>query len=894
MSRAGLSVGGDAADRRGITDLILDLSDEPCCVARPDGAFVRVNDAWRGAFGWTDDALTEQRFVDLFHPADQASVVGATRAARSAGSTQHGAWNIRSADGSFREWAWRVRADEEAIYAMARPTAPAPAPRTERPEHDFIAAAFAAVGDGVCWIAADGCTVGASERYLEIVGATRDSVIGSFPPCAGVDSAERAHILGLAAAARNGASRTSEFEFVRRDGSRVAVAATGCPVPGTEHALVALRDLAPQQSATRELETTRGWLRDVGRASGRGLWVGDAAGDAEWVDPRLAEAVGQPVEALLGTSFETLIPVSLRGPVRAAFDRARRERLPREIETRLAAPDGADVLALVTFNPLADDSGRHRAMVATVVSTTARRRDDPSITTQTELLDVLGAATIALDFRGRVCNWSDGARKLTGLTSAEAIGRPAIPLLLPDEAYADTKAREDALIRDGSWQGEVRLHRKDGDPAPVYVYIVRPSERRGSAATVAVAIDLSAHKETESRFEDARGYLSAVARSMADGLVALTADGRVAYMNETAEQLLGWTLAELKGREMHATVHYQRADGTGFPAHECPVKQAAETGRAITIEDDVATHRNGSLIPIEYTVAPIRTGRGSRGVAVVMRDATKRRAAQRHVEDQLEALTWATRIRDALEKDELLLYAQPIIDLATDEVVRHELLLRMIVDGEVVTAADFLPHAENHSLMGQVDRWVVKQAAQYAAGGAHVELNLSPSSIGDPALLAQVEAVLAESGADPSRLIFEITETALIDDEDAARAFAEAMRRLGCGLALDDFGTGYGGFTYLKRLPVQHLKIDREFVRDLPDEQSSVHVVQAVVGLARNFGYKTVAEGVERPETLQALRVLGVNYAQGYALGRPAPALELLGAGANPPLATALAGSGAT
>jgi PAS domain S-box-containing protein len=879
-----------STDRPGNVEPFLELSDEPCCVVRPGDAFAGVNDAWRDAFGWTDDALTEQRFTELFHPADQASVVGAMRAARAARSTQRGDWKIRSADGGFRECAWRIRCDGEAVYAVARLHAQA----SERSERDVLGAAFASVGDGVCWIATDGRTVDASDRYVEIVGATRDSVLGSFPPCAGADSAERAYILDLAAAARKGEGRTSEFEFVRADGSPVAVVASGCPLPGAEHALVVLRDLAQQQRTARELETTRGWLNDIGRATGRQLWIGDAAGDAEWVDPRLAETVGEPVEDLLETNFETLIPASLRGPVRAAFDRARRERLPRQIETRLAAPDGAGAPALVSFHPLADDGGRHRGMVATVATAPAGRRDDPSVTTQTELLDVLGAATVALDSTGRICHWSDGLRKLTGFTSADAIGRPAVAWLLPDEARADTLEREEALIRDGSWQGEVHLRRKNGQAAPVYAHIVRPSERLGSVATVAVAIDLSTHKETESRFEDARGYLSAVARSMADGLVALTPDGRVAYMNETAERLLGWTLAELKGREMHATVHYQRADGSGYPADECPVKEAAETGRTITVEDDVATHRNGSLIPVEYTVAPIRTARGSRGVAIVLRDATQRRAAQHRVEEELEALTWVTRLRDALEQDRLVLYAQPIVDLASDEVVRHELLLRMIVDGEVVTAADFLPHAENHSLMGQVDRWVVKQAAQFAAGGASVELNLSAKSIGDPALLAQVEAVLAESGADPSRLIFEITETALIDDEDAARGFAEAMRRLGCGLALDDFGTGYGGFTYLKRLPVQFLKIDREFVRDLPDSQSSVHVVQAVVGLARNFGYKTVAEGVERPDTLQALRVLGVDFAQGYALGRPAPASEVIGTTHDPALGPALAGSGQT
>ena len=117
--------------------------------------------------------------------------------------------------------------------------------------------------------------------------------------------------------------------------------------------------------------------------------------------------------------------------------------------------------------------------------------------------------------------------------------------------------------------------------------------------------------------------------------------------------------------------------------------------------------------------------------------------------------------------------------------------------------------------------------------------------------------------------MFEITETALIADEAAARAFAEHLHDLGCKLALDDFGTGYGGFTYLKHLPVDYLKIDIEFVRDLPRDAASQHVVQAVVQLAAGLGKQTVAEGVEDDETLALLEGYGVDLAQGFGIGRP-------------------------
>jgi EAL domain-containing protein (putative c-di-GMP-specific phosphodiesterase class I) len=192
-------------------------------------------------------------------------------------------------------------------------------------------------------------------------------------------------------------------------------------------------------------------------------------------------------------------------------------------------------------------------------------------------------------------------------------------------------------------------------------------------------------------------------------------------------------------------------------------------------------------------------------------------------------------------------------------------------DGEVIAPGLFLPIAEKYGLVCELDRWVIERAVTLAATGAPVELNISGQSIGELELLGHLEACLERTGADPSLLVFELTETAIVEDQPAARAFAERLHEIGCKLALDDFGTGYGGFTYLKQLPVDFLKIDIEFVRDLLTNAASRHVVQAVVELARGFGLKTVAEGVEDGATLELLRDLGVDLAQGYHIARPQP-----------------------
>jgi EAL domain-containing protein (putative c-di-GMP-specific phosphodiesterase class I) len=191
--------------------------------------------------------------------------------------------------------------------------------------------------------------------------------------------------------------------------------------------------------------------------------------------------------------------------------------------------------------------------------------------------------------------------------------------------------------------------------------------------------------------------------------------------------------------------------------------------------------------------------------------------------------------------------------------------------GEIIAPGSFLPVAEKYGQIGEIDRWVIGEAVRLAAGGLRVEANLSAASIGNLDLLSLIERQLRAADADPSNLIFEITETAVMEDVEAGTAFAHGLAGIGCQLALDDFGTGFGSFTYLKTVPVTYLKIDVDFVRDLGSNPANQHLVRAIVGLADGFGYKTIAEGVEDAETLALLTDYGVDFAQGFYLGRPAP-----------------------
>jgi PAS domain S-box-containing protein len=292
---------------------------------------------------------------------------------------------------------------------------------------------------------------------------------------------------------------------------------------------------------------------------------------------------------------------------------------------------------------------------------------------------------------------------------------------------------------------------------------------------------------------------------------------------------------------------------------------------------------DGTEVWASVSITPVRDLDGSLDVLFgQMVDITERKAREASLKAQLDEIAGLGEIRRAFEDDRFELHAQPIIDLATGETVQRELLIRMRgTDGALIPPGAFLPAAEKHGAIRDIDRWVIARGADLAATGIDVEINISAASIGDPSLIADIEHELERTGADPARLVFEITETALIEETEVAVTLAERLRRLGCRFALDDFGSGYGGFHYLKHLPMDFLKIDREFIRDARTDEADQHVISAIVGLAKGFGLQTIAEGVEDQETLEMLRDFGVDHVQGFHVGRPA----LLTAGASSPTA---------
>ena len=247
-------------------------------------------------------------------------------------------------------------------------------------------------------------------------------------------------------------------------------------------------------------------------------------------------------------------------------------------------------------------------------------------------------------------------------------------------------------------------------------------------------------------------------------------------------------------------------------------------------------------------------------------------------------MEWVSRIHRALAEDRFCLYAQPVRATTAGNAspAYTELLLRLRDDdGRLVPPSAFIPAAERYHLMPAIDRWVIATAFASIARDVNevgdadrigvLGINVSGASIGDDDFLEFVQRQFVTHAIGHSQICFEITETTAVASLVKATEFMTALRRLGCHFALDDFGVGVSSFTYLKHLPVDYLKIDGSFVKDMLDDPVNRAMVEAIHRIGHIMGKKTIAESVERRETLKALRAIGVDYAQGFGIAIPAP-----------------------
>jgi PAS domain S-box-containing protein len=586
---------------------------------------------------------------------------------------------------------------------------------------------------------------------------------------------------------------------------------------------------------------------------------------------------GYEADEMIGREVSILIPPDRPHELSDLLTRAQSGETVRNLQTERLRKDGTTVAVSITVSPVVDSDGTLLGMSTIAQDLTrynqqlahlreAHRRTDETLST---LETLHGSSPVGFGFvdrEFRLVHVNQMLADFDGSTVEELIGK-TVAQSVPEiwrqvEAHYRHVLENDEAVLNIEVSGEIA-----SDPGhqrhwlASYYPVHLDSEVIGVGVVV---VDV-----TERRL--AEDFRSIVMNNMAEGLYTVDAQGRLTSMNDAATKMLGWTEKELLGKEMRDLVLRQGSSDEAIEEGNRELLLVRSEGRHVRLDDHAYRCKNGSVLPVGISASPLVAGASVEGAVIVFRDITEEKSERLRVKHELAALTWIGRIREALDENRFILYSQPILPLRGGQ-PSEELLLRMVGrNGEVVGPDAFLGVAEKYGLITEIDQWVVKQAVRLAATGRHVGANLSAESLVNLDMLGLIEHEVRQSGADPANLVFEITETAIMRDIETCHAFAHGIVALGCGIALDDFGTGFGTFTHVKKLDVNYLKIDIEFVRGLTESTANQHVVKAIVNLAQGFGCETIAEGVEDAETLELLREYGVDFGQGFYLGRPAP-----------------------
>jgi PAS domain S-box-containing protein len=586
-----------------------------------------------------------------------------------------------------------------------------------------------------------------------------------------------------------------------------------------------------------------------------------------------AFAGGSDAQSAVGASIEKVLPPEavpmLRARLQAALGGA-----PQSFSYRTADTGQVCVVQLVPV----PDGERIGSVVAVLQDATAHLRMTAELSRSEDRLReaerMVGVGSWELVVATGEISYSAGLARLLELEDGQPLDSDRhLELVHPDDR-ALVAAIGEQCVRHGSTTCEYRVVLPSGTTRILSLRAEAITSPDGGREQLRGAVlDVTAEREADRRVAAAehlfrQGFDAApIGMALSDPV-----DGRCLRVNDAMCRMLGAPREALLGRRM----------GSFTPAEDQPaLRRTAEALLRGEIDSFTSEQRfvrsDGRIGWGLLNWSPVRREDGSvQALYSQLVDITERKEHESQLEQDVGEALWLARIRDALDEDRLVLYAQPIVDLMTGQTVQHELLLRMRGEnGEIIAPGEFLPAAERYGLISEIDRWVIRQAVQIASAGIPTEFNLSGRSIGDPDVLRELAAAIDESGVDPSLLVVEVTETALVGQTEAGRAFAERVREIGCRLALDDFGTGFSSLSYLKHLPADHLKIDIDFVRELTSSDTDARVVRGIVGLAREFNQATIAEGVEDEQTLILLREMGVDLAQGYLFGRPAPLAEV-------------------
>ena len=599
-----------------------------------------------------------------------------------------------------------------------------------------------------------------------------------------------------------------------------------------------------------------------------GMFVFDADWCFRYINEPAARMLGRTKEQLTGAHAWTEFPEAVDGPSYRAYHEARAEQRPvrtteffepltRTFEVRVH-PAGDDLV--VVFRDITD----------------MQRIEDELREYAARMSEAERIARFGVwkwDIAAGTVRWSAELHRLYGVSPGDFAGTvdDFVGRLHPDDRDRVWGHISEAMETLEPFVFEERILWPDGSVRELLSQgrvITGPDGQ--AAALVGVCHDITERVQAERALGVSERRLRAIVEHSPSVVAVKDLDGRYLMANAEAGRILGLTADELIGRHCSELFPAEVANQLRANDHV-----AASEGVPVFDETVLMSIDGEPRTYVTVTFAlPDDEGRPVE-VCTIGTDVTEQRERESARRDRIE---WRRRIEAALAEGRMVVFAQPVVRLEDGEHRSSELLIRMRPEdstAELLQPAAFLPAAERYGMIQAIDAWVVGQALRLAAD-QRLEVNLSAVTLCDHEALRTIVAMLRAEPDAAANIVFEITETAALEHLDAAENFAAEITELGCGLALDDFGTGFGSFTYLRRLPLRYLKIDRTFVTEMTGSVDDQRVVQSIIGIAEQFGLRTIAEGVEDQPTLDLLRAMGADLAQGFHIGRPAPARPVI------------------
>ena len=650
--------------------------------------------------------------------------------------------------------------------------------------------------------------------------------------------------------------------------------------------------------------------------------------DSTWTMVFLSAGVekmtGYPASAFIGEeamSFASLIHPDDRAAVADDTNAAIRERRPFQLSYRITTASGKLRWVWEQGSAVFDEQGNVEALEGFIADITVLRRADMLALEQASLLDKARDAIFVIDMSSRITYWNKGAERLYGWEAKEAQGQRMSDLLCDDHA-AYSEAYQTALV-EGEWAGELSQRRRDGsglhadtrwtvvpaDPAsgiPQKILVISTdiSERKSNEARIHRLAYYDALTELPNRaslLDHLRRALLGSARSRKIGALMFLDLDNFKTLNDTHGHAAGDMLLQAVARRLEHSVReadmVARLGGDEFVILVQPddddLETAAHHAETVAAKVVAAMRAPFQLADFMYAVSTSVGVTMISGATDTVESALKQadtamyqaKAAGRNTfrffDPDMQA-KWTARselesgLRRALRNHEFMLNYQPQLD-GDSRVIGAEALLRWRQpNGDILYPTDFIKQAEETSLIVDIGRWVLGTAClelaswQRNPATEHLTLsvNVSARQFVEPDFVAMTQEILAATGVDPHGLKFELTETLVVTDFAHTVETMETLRRLGITFSLDDFGTGYSSLAYLRKLPLDQLKIDYSFMRDVLTDRNDASIVRSIIALGGSLGLQVIAEGVETQGQREWLSQAGCFVYQGYLYER--------------------------